>query len=252
MDPPFLIRAQGVRLSYGAQVVLDAVDLDVGFAEIWFLLGPNGSGKSTVVKALLRLLRPRAGTIVLHPALARRERLGFVPQNSAFNPALPTSVREFILLGMVGLPIDRTEASRRLGSALARVGLQGMARRDYWSLSAGQRQRVLVARALARDPLLLVMDEPTNGLDVASEAAVLEYVATLHREQGLSVIFVSHNLATAARFATHVALLHGGEVKAGLASHILTPENLERVYGIPLKGIVPAYGTPPIKPLRRS
>jgi ABC-type cobalamin/Fe3+-siderophores transport system ATPase subunit len=110
-----------------------------------------------------------------------------------------------------------------------------MERHDLWSLSDGQRQRVLVARALARNPLLLVMDEPTNGLDVASEAALLEYVAKLNHEQALSVLLVSHNLTTAARYATHAALFHDQRVKAGPALQILTAENLEHVYGTRLE-----------------
>ncbi|MGC1953015.1 MAG: ATP-binding cassette domain-containing protein [Gammaproteobacteria bacterium] len=236
-DSTFLIRARGVRLGYGAQTVLDSVELQVGAGEFWFLLGRNGTGKSTFLKALLGLIKPRSGCIVVHPALAQREWFGFVPQSSAFNPALPTTVREFVLLAMAGLSMGRKEESRRLSAALASVGLQGTERRDYWSLSDGQRQRVLVARALARNPRLLIMDEPTNGLDVACEAALLEHLAKLNREEALSLLFVSHNLATATRYATHVALFHDRGVTAGRASHILTSANLKHVYGVSLDDI---------------
>lgn len=237
MKSSFLIRANGVQLAYGPQIVLESVDLDIRSGEFWFLLGRNGTGKSTFLKALLGLLRPRAGTIIMHPALSGRDRLGFVPQSLGFNPSLPTTVREFVLLGMVGLSIGRKEQLRRLAAALARVGLQGLERHEFWSLSDGQRQRVLVARALARNPLLLIMDEPTNGLDVTAESGLLKYVAKLNQEQRLAVLFVSHNLATALRYATHVALFHDQHVKAGPAPHILTAENLEHVYGMSLDGV---------------
>lgn len=230
--PQPLIHASGVRLGYGPRVVLDQVDLCIRPGEFWFLLGPNGTGKSTLIKALLGLVRPRTGVIRLHPDLARRERLGFVPQSATFNPNLPTTVREFVLLGMVGIRAGAREQRQRLQSALEKVGLHGAERLSYWSLSEGQRQRIVVARALARNPLLLIMDEPTNGLDVAAEGALLEYLARLNREERLAVVFVSHNLATATRYASHVALFRECRVEPGKAADVLTARRLEDVFGV--------------------
>ena len=227
-----VVEATGVALGYGVRPVLERVDFRIRVGEFWFLLGPNGTGKTTLLRGLLGLLRPQAGAFRFHAALARRERLGFVPQGTLLNPIVPTTVREFVLLGMVGIKANREEQTERMAQALAKVGLVGMERRDYWSLSEGQRQRVLVARALARRPLLLVMDEPTNGLDVAAETALLDYVARLHREERLTVLFVSHHLATAARYGTHVALCCNRGIESGPADTILNPVNLKRVYGI--------------------
>lgn len=239
-----VVEAAGVSLGYGMRPVLQGVDFRIRMGEFWFLLGPNGTGKTTLLRGLLGLLRPQTGTFRFHPALARRERLGFVPQGAPLNPIVPTTVREFVLLGMVGIRASRKEHTERIKQALEKVGLSGMERRDFWSLSEGQRQRVLVARALARRPLLLVMDEPTNGLDVAAETALLDYVARLHREERLTVLFVSHHLATAARYGTHVALCSNRGVESGPTQTILNPINLQRVYGIevgnPFAGIATA------------
>jgi ABC-type Mn2+/Zn2+ transport system ATPase subunit len=239
-----VVEAAEVSLGYGVRPVIKRVDFRIRMGEFWFLLGPNGTGKTTLLRGLFGLLRPQAGAFRFHPALGQRERLGFVPQGVPLNPSVPTTVREFILLGMVGIKAKRKEQSERVAQALEKVGLGGMERRDFWSLSEGQRQRALVARALARRPLLLVMDEPTNGLDVAAETALLGHVARLHREERLSVLFVSHHLATAARYGTHVALFCNQSIETGPAETILNPVNIERIYGIevgnPFGGIATA------------
>ncbi len=235
VHPKELIRqACGLCLGYGNQAVLREVDLEVKVGEFWYLLGQNGTGKTTLLKAMLGLLPPQSGTISLHPVLAQRERMGFVPQRCEFNPSLPTTVREFVLLGLVGIRTNRRDRSERVGWSLEKVGMLGMATDDYWSLSGGQRQRVLVARALARYPSLLIMDEPTSGLDPAAETVLLEYLAILNREEKLTVVCVSHDLTTAARHGSHVALFHKGRVQAGPVRKVLSRENLERIYGIRL------------------
>jgi ABC-type Mn/Zn transport systems, ATPase component len=227
-----VLRMRGLTLGYNGNAVLTHVDLTVRAGEFWFLLGPNGSGKSTLLKSVLGLLQPLDGEIWLHPELRTRERIGFVPQHCEFNHSLPTTIREFVLLGLVGLKTNRKENSARLAWALEKVNLQGMARHDYWSLSGGQCQRVLVARALARRPSLLIMDEPTGGLDLAVETRLMECLGRLNREENITIFCVSHDLATAAHYASHVALVHDGSVEAGLLSEVLFPQNVERVYGM--------------------
>ena len=229
-----LVQAQALRLGYGARTVLDRVELRICCGDFWFLLGQNGTGKTTLLRALLGLLRPLAGKIHLHPARARRDRLGFVPQRPELAPGLPTTVREFVQLGLVGIAVSRHDRAERLGWALEHVGLQGMERHDFWSLSGGQRQRALVARALVRRPALLVMDEPTSGLDPAAENLLLGYLARLNQEHNLTVVSVSHDLAIAARHASHVALFNEGAVHAGPARDVLTHDNLMQVYGVGL------------------
>lgn len=233
MSPP-IVRCRAVTFGHGRHRVLQGVDLAIGPGECWFLLGPNGAGKSTLLRALLGIDRPLAGAIERDPAVASPRHLGFVPQRCDLNPSLPTTVREFVALGRVGLRQPRAEAEDAVRWALDVVGLLDVVDRDYWRLSGGQRQRALVARALARRPRWLVLDEPTNGLDLASADSLLAGVARLHRTEGLTVVFVTHELALATRHASHVALFRNGGVLAGPRDAVCTSVELTRTYGVPV------------------
>ena len=226
-----LIQMIGLSLGYGNHVVLRDINLNVGVGEFWFFLGQNGGGKSTFLRAVLELLPPQTGTLWLHPELGSRERTGFVPQRCDLNPTLPTSVREFVLLGLVGLRVNKSDRVQRLSWALEKMGLAGLERQNYWSLSGGQRQRALVARALIRRPALLVLDEPTNSLDLPTEDALLRLLAALNHTEQQTILFVTHNVELAARYATHVGLVYSGQMLAGPQAAILTPSNLTRIYG---------------------
>jgi ABC-type Mn2+/Zn2+ transport system ATPase subunit len=226
-----LLQARALTVGYGDRVVLCEVDFQIHSGEFWFFLGQNGGGKSTLLRAVLGLLPLLSGTLWIHPELASRERTGFVPQHGDFNHTLPVTVREFVQLGFVGLRVNNTERRQRLTWALEKVGLLGLERESYWSLSGGQRQRVLVARALVRRPTLLVLDEPTNNLDLPTENALLRLLVALNHTEQQTILFVTHNVELATRYATHVGLLHSGQILAGPRETVLTTSNLARIYG---------------------
>ncbi|MHB8066524.1 MAG: metal ABC transporter ATP-binding protein [Desulfobaccales bacterium] len=230
----FLLKTEGLHLGYGRTSVLRDVNFEVRPGEFWFFLGPNGAGKTTLLKALLEEIRPQRGRILTDPELYRRDNLGFVPQRCDLNPTLSTTVREFVLLGLVGIRAGRQDRETHLAWALDKVGLVGMAEKNYWSLSGGQRQRALVARALVRRPRILFLDEPTRGLDLAAEEALMQSLTDLNRQERLTVLFISHDLTLAARYASHVALFHQGQVRGGPISGVMTPDRLQSTYGIPV------------------
>jgi ABC-type Mn2+/Zn2+ transport system ATPase subunit len=226
-----MLRVSGASLGYPGTVVLEGVDLNVGRGEFWFVIGPNGSGKTTLLRTLLELLEPMEGRVDRDPRCAARARTGFVPQQCEFSQALPTTVREFVSLGAIGGDRPRSTREDDLAWALERAQLEGLEDRDYWSLSGGQRQRALVARALVRRPSLLVLDEPTEGLDLGAREEFLATVAALHREEGSTVLFVTHYIEMAARYATHVALLHGGRLIGDERDQVLRVELLREAFG---------------------
>jgi ABC-type Mn2+/Zn2+ transport system ATPase subunit len=249
-----VLSLSGVRLGYSDRPVLDGVSLRVMDGEFWFLLGPNGSGKTTLLRSILGTLRPLAGTIHRREDAAASDRLGFVPQRCDLNPSLPTTVREFVSLGLVGARAPRREHQGRLTWSLDRAGLSGMASRDYWSLSGGQRQRALLARALIRRPSLFIVDEPTSGLDPPSQDLLMRSLSDLNRDQRLTVLFVTHDLPLAARYASHVALFIDGTIVAGPYDQVLRPDLMQRAYGLPIElhsevahRDRPGHGEPPKK-----
>jgi zinc transport system ATP-binding protein len=231
-----LLEARGLELSYGGRRVLAGIDLTIHAGEAWFLLGTNGSGKTTLLRAILGLQRPSRGHLERHPVHGAPERLGFVPQVTAVNPSLPTTVREFVSLGLAGTPVRSARRRAHLAWALAQVGLSELEGSDFWSLSGGQRQRALVARALVRRPGWMVLDEPTEGLDVGTEEALLATLDDLNRREGTTLLFVTHKLSIAARHASHVALFHEGSVRAGPRDAVLGSDPARRLFGAELEG----------------
>lgn len=228
------VEARGVELGYGRACVLSGVELAVRRGEFWCLVGPNGSGKTTLMRAILAPRMVRSGALSVR---VPRARIGYVPQRCDLNPTVPTTVREFVSLGFVGTGAAREERRKRLAWALERVRLENKLAQSYWVLSGGQRQRALVARALVRRPELLLLDEPTTGLDLAGERAVLEALGRLHVENGMTVVCVTHDLRLPARYATHVAVFYAQGVVAGPRQEVLQPTLIERAYGV---GIDPA------------
>lgn len=226
-----ILTTVGLTVGYTGQPVLRDVNLTIHPGEFWFFLGGNGEGKTTLVRALLGMVPVLAGRVEFHVAESVPQFVGFVPQRCDLNPSLPTTVREFVSLGLVGLQVARSERRRRLTQALDVVGLGGLERRAYWTLSGGQRQRCLIARALIREPKVLILDEPTTGLDPPTEYALFETLRRLHQKDGRTILLVTHDIGLALRYATHVALFHEGRVEAGPVEAILTRERLQATFG---------------------
>jgi zinc transport system ATP-binding protein len=210
-----VIEAEGISFAYGADPVLAGVDLRVRAGEFVALVGPNGSGKSTLVRIIVGLLTPAAGRVLVfgEPAarLTGRARLGYVPQRAHLVGSLPATVREIVASGRVarrGWWRRPRHADRvAVDDAIAAVALGELRDRPVRELSGGQQQRVLIAKALAAEPELLVLDEPIAGVDAESQRRFRDALVHVVRERGGAVLLVSHELGAVAEDLDRVVVL---------------------------------------------
>ena len=233
-----LVALEGVAIGYGRRPLARDIDLVIAPGDFVGLVGPNGSGKTTLLRAMLGTLRPLAGRIRRRPGL----RVGYVPQRVRIDPIFPLSALEVVRLGGMGPKpesgLTLASATRARGMrALARLGIESLARRPVRDLSGGQQQRVLIARALVRDPDLLILDEPTAGMDIPSEHELLDFVTALNQEQGTPVVLVAHQLSIVAGRASQIAIVNKDLplFAVGPATELLSAESLGRLYGTPLE-----------------
>jgi zinc/manganese transport system ATP-binding protein len=239
--PAFAFR--GVAAGYGASTVLRDLDLQVGRGELVGLVGPSGSGKTTMLKLLTGRAELHAGRVEVggEPVTKRRQmRIGYVPQLGAIDLDFPLTVEQVVLLGDAASSAsrpwftraERTEARRML----ARLGLDGLHRRRLRELSGGQLQRTFLARALLRRSDLLLLDEPTSGVDLATRRDVLATVQALHAD-GLTILLTTHDLNLVATHLPRTVCLNGVITADGAPGEVLTPEVLEATYGAPMRVI---------------
>ncbi len=212
-----LVQFENVSFQYEYTHVLKNISLRIDEGDFLALLGPNGSGKSTLLKLLLGLLKPMSGEIKLFEestkTFKQRELIGYVSQKSnAFNSGFPATVFEVVRSGLVkktGLfkryPQD---AKERVMRSLEAVGMQDFANRNIGQLSGGQQQRVFIARALIGEPKLLILDEPTVGIDHENVQAFYDMLAKLNNDLGMTMILVTHDVDTVSNRITHVACLN--------------------------------------------
>jgi len=233
-----LIEFQNAQLGYGwRSIILHDVNLTINRGDFLGIVGPNGSGKTTLLKTLLALLKPVSGTVRFGdgPPL----RYGYVPQRDTVDTLFPIPVEEIVLMGRykrVGLIKRPAKADREIAlRSMEQVGIGHLARASYRDLSGGQKQRALIARALATEPDVLVLDEPTNGMDLVSEHALIELASTLHEKNRLTVILVSHLLANVANCAQRIAIIANGALDVGPREELLTTEHLSRLYAMEVK-----------------
>lgn len=225
-----LLAAENLVVRFGATEALSGVSLAIEPGEIVTILGPNGSGKSTLLRALLGILRPASGQVVRAAGL----RIGYVPQKLAVDRAMPMTVRRFL-----SLPVRVGDAAAQ--AALKRVGLEGLEGRQMSALSGGQFQRLLLARALLVEPQILILDEPTQGLDQPGEAAFYRLIEEVRRETGAAVLMVSHDLHVVMAASDRVICLNHHICCEGTPRVVSTAPEYRALFGLGTQGALALY-----------
>jgi ABC-type Mn2+/Zn2+ transport system ATPase subunit len=230
---PRVLEVQGISKSFGDKIVLEDVSFDVPVGEFLCLCGPNGAGKSTLLKIILGLEEPDGGRIRISGLAAERGRakVGYVPQRKAFDRDFPATPVDVIVANLRGRwPLRTTKEERdRAIAALERTGSAKLADAQMRDLSGGETQRVFLARALAKDPELLILDEPTAGVDVGGRAAIVDLMAKIAESDRIAAILVTHNLQAIARCAERVLYLERTVRAWGLWSELSAERGLSAI-----------------------
>ncbi len=235
-DPNTAVAVRDLTVAYRDTAVLWDIDLDIPAGSLTTIVGPNGAGKTTLIKAVLALLKPASGEVLIHGLTYKQQRrlVGYVPQRSSVDWDFPTNVLDVVQMGRYGaLGWFRQPGTREREMALhalARVGMAQFADRQISQLSGGQQQRVFLARALVQDAHVYFMDEPFQGVDALTERAIIALLRDL-RSAGKTVVVVHHDLQTVPEYFDYVALLNVHLIAAGSMASTFTEENLRRTYG---------------------
>ena len=216
-----LLDVSNLRVTFESEVVVDGLSFSVRPGEILTILGPNGAGKTVLLRTLLGVVS-HEGSVRWKPGT----RIGYVPQRLPYIRDIPVSVEDFFAL----------KSGTAAGEILLDAGLpESMAKKRMSDLSSGQFQRVLIAWALAGDPQVLLFDEPTTGVDVTGEETVYGLLERLHRSRNLAMLLVTHDLAVVYKLSTRVLCVNRNAICQGPPVDVLTPENLQRLYGTEVK-----------------
>lgn len=224
----------------GARPVFSHISLEVPRGHMVCIAGPNGTGKTTLVKCVAGIFKPQKGHVTIDgvdtrqmPSRQLASWLGYVPQNAANK--FPATVFEVVLAGRrphMGWQPSKNDL-QRAAEKLEQLNLGHLAMRDMSSLSGGQAQKVMLARALAQETPYLILDEPTSSLDVRHQLEILETITALARERGLGVLIILHDLNLAARYCDHIVILHQGRVFcSGRPADVITQQTMADVYGV--------------------
>jgi ABC-type Mn2+/Zn2+ transport system ATPase subunit len=224
-----IIQFNDVSIGFGKIPIVPNISLSVYKNDFIGLVGPNGAGKTTFLKTLLGSIKPLSGTIIKDDLI-----FGYVPQRDVVQPLLPYTVYDVVMMGryslMQTLASPKKSDVDKVLSSLDDVGISDLKDYQYKSLSGGQRQRTLIARALAVEPNMLILDEPTNGMDTPSHYGLLELISELHEKQKLTILLVSHLLTDVANYVKKIILIERNFFQFGKIEDILSEDNLMQAY----------------------
>jgi manganese/zinc/iron transport system ATP- binding protein len=230
------IQIHDMTIAYHKKPVLWDVDLDVPEGQLVGIIGPNGAGKSTMIKAIMDLVPKASGWVKIYGKDygEMRKIIGYVPQRESVDWDFPISALDVVLMGRYGhigwMRRPGKEDRYIARESLDKVGMGDFAERQISQLSGGQQQRVFLARALAQDARIYMMDEPFAGVDAATERAIIDILVTL-REQGKTILVVHHDLQTVTEYFNWVIMLNMRVVASGLTHEVFNDENLQKTYG---------------------
>lgn len=234
------LKINNIEFAYNSTPVIENISMELDCSEILGIVGPNGAGKSTLIRCIDRILEPNRGSILLDGDDIRKmtrmeiaKRMGYVPQSTS--RVFPATVFDTVLMGRrphLGWKSSEEDMDKVLG-ILELLGIMEFAMRDFNEISGGQQQKVLIARALAQEADVLLLDEPTSNLDIRHQLEVMEIIKNIVRKNGISAVMAIHDLNLASRYTNRILMMNRGRIfAAGNPASVLTVENIKRAYDV--------------------
>lgn len=235
-EPHYPLILENVTLSYGDRPIVSDVNLKVKKGIILGLLGPNGMGKTTLLRGILGILKPRRGKILWNSrGNSPRLRIGYAPQKERLDPAYPLTIMEVIQMGTYSQspwsPLLRPAQRKLAQESLEKLGMAHLSHMLFSACSGGQRQRVLIARALATQPEILILDEPTSGIDLATQNAIISLLRDLNQKANMTILLSTQHFGPLSELFEEVAWVQNGRVLQGPAREFLCEEYIARAFG---------------------
>lgn len=236
-----IIKFSNATIAYQQRVALEDISLEIHQGEFVGIIGPNGSGKTTLLKSILGLIRPSRGSVQIFDCACHKlrchhkARIGYIPQKGQIDPNFPVTVMETVMmgryssLGLLKRPADRDREI--VLNALREVEMEGYTEAPLGHLSGGQQQRVLIARALVQQPEVLLMDEPTTGIDTPTQHSMIKLISDLHKGLNLTVLLVTHDINMISPYVDRMALLKVKLYAIGTPADVLREKTLSEIYG---------------------
>lgn len=241
MTDNIIIQFSNATISYTERIALEDINLDIHQGEFIGIIGPNGSGKTTLLKAILGLLCPNKGSVQIFDCACHKLRcrhkakIGYIPQKGEIDPNFPVTVRETVMMGRYSsLGLFKRPSGRDMEivlNALREVGMEEYLDSPLGHLSGGEQQRVLIARALAQQPEVLLMDEPTTGIDTPTQHNMIKLISYLHKNLNLTVLLVTHDINMISPYVDRLALLKVRLYAIGPPADVLRDKTLTDIYG---------------------
>ncbi len=231
-----ILSVRHLTVKYNNTIALYDVSVKIKRGVLAVVIGPNGAGKSTLIKAVLNLVPYTGSTEIFGKPVskltkAEHLKIGYVPQKFNFSKNLPITVKEVLQLSLEKTPLEKTERKKRIDTFLRMAHLENMQNEMIGNLSGGQMQRVLIARALTFLPKIMFMDEPLAGIDIAGEKTFYEFMDTIHKQYGITIILISHDVTILDKFADTVLCLNKKLVCSGSPTDVLNEQKLQSLYG---------------------
>ncbi len=224
------IEVKNLSHNFGNYQALKNISFEIEKGDLVVIIGPNGSGKTTLLKNMIGILKPSSGEVLINKTSPKLllGKIGYVPQHFDFDRSVPITVFEFMDLERCK---NHKHGSQNISKVLVMVGLHNIENEKLGSLSGGQFQRVMIARALLHEKEILIFDEPSTGIDVIGEKTVYDLIAKINKERGTTCIIVSHELNIVNKYAKKVICLNREMVCIGAPEKTITPETLKKLYG---------------------